>query len=202
MATVRLTTAARPLYQRAASYSDDDDMADEGVLFVPKTQKIPESEISEDLRVGREKLRHLLEIIGYDNVEITVEKTEGGNQADESYILQVQGEELRNLIGRRGESLAALQYITRLVASRDLQRRANFVVDVGDYKSSRAQKLYQLANRMANQAVERRRIVKLEPMPPHERRIIHMALRQRGDVTTSSVGEGKFRKVTIVPNKF
>jgi spoIIIJ-associated protein len=103
------------------------------------------------------------------------------------------------LIGRRGETLAALQYITRLITSRRLQRRANIVVDVAGYKSRRSQQLRKLALRMADQAAQEGRTVTLEPMPPHERRIVHLTLRNRDDVTTRSIGEGEGRKVTIVP---
>ena len=82
---------------------------------------------------------------------------------------------------------------------RELQRRANVIVDVDGYKARRANMLKGLAQRMADQAIEKERTVTLEPMPPHERRIIHLALRDREDVETRSVGEGVGRKVTIVP---
>jgi spoIIIJ-associated protein len=80
-----------------------------------------------------------------------------------------------------------------------LQRRANIVIDAGSYKSRRSDRLEQLANRMADQAVEQQRKVTLEPMPPNERRIIHLTLRKRNDVETQSEGEGASRKVAIIP---
>ena len=198
MATVRLTTAARPRSETAAVLSPDD-----GIIILPKTRIPAEEELSDDIREGRDQLITLLEMMDVvDDVSVTVEVTESGEaEEDRTYVLQVRGDDLRALIGRRGDTLDALQYITRLISSRDLQRRANFIVDVGEYKHKRALKLYQLANRMANQAIERGRTVKLEPMPSHERRIIHMALRNRGDVTTTSVGEGRYRKVTIIPRE-
>jgi spoIIIJ-associated protein len=103
------------------------------------------------------------------------------------------------LIGRRGETLNALQYITRLICNRELQRRANIVVDVQGYKSRREVALRNLAERMAGEAYRRGRTVTLEPMPPNERRIIHLALRDDPHVTTESVGVGDKRKVTIIP---
>jgi spoIIIJ-associated protein len=106
---------------------------------------------------------------------------------------------LSELIGRRGETLASLQYVTRLITSRELQRRANIVVDVAGYKRRRTMKLNELARRMADQAINQKRTITLEPMPPYERRIVHLALRDREDVLTKSVGEGQSRKVTIVP---
>jgi spoIIIJ-associated protein len=192
----------RVSYDEQPAYEDFDDDNEEVAMLIPKTRKLTEEELTDDLRVGRDKLQELLQVMGLaEDTSIEVQVTDGNAEEDTSYILQVVGDDLRSLIGRRGDTLNALQYILRLIASRDLQRRADFVVDAGEYKASRARKLYQLANRMANQAVERQRVVKLEPMPAHERRIIHMALRQRGDVTTSSVGEGKFRKVTIIPKR-
>ena len=95
------------------------------------------------------------------------------------WVLDVMGGNLNRLIGRRGETLASLQYITRLITSRELQRRSEVVVDISGYKARRAQTLHALALRMADEAVEREQIVTLEPMPPHERRIIHLALRER-----------------------
>jgi spoIIIJ-associated protein len=106
---------------------------------------------------------------------------------------------LSPLIGRRGETLNALQYITRLIASRELQHRANIVVDAAGYKSRRMRMLRDLALRMADQATRTNRTVALEPMPPYERRIVHMALRSHPAVQTKSIGEGSSRKVTIIP---
>jgi spoIIIJ-associated protein len=133
---------------------------------------------------------------------VEVRRTQQAEDEAESppWLLEVTGSgDLSALIGRRGETLASLQYITRLITSRELQRRANIVIDVGGYKSRRMSKLDDLARRMADQAVEQGRTITLEPMPPYERRIIHMALRDREDVSTRSVGEGQERKVTIVP---
>lgn len=198
-AIVRLTTAARPRSELPPPREEPENM---GITPMPKTRDAKDEEIDDDLRIGRDKLQELIDLMGFEDAEVAVEISEPvDDEEDETFVLQVRGDDLRQLIGRRGDTLSALQYISRLIASRDLQRRASFVVDVAGYKSRRALKLYQLAHRMANQAVERRRTVKLEPMPPHERRIIHMALRQRGDVTTNSVGEGKYRKVTIIPRR-
>jgi spoIIIJ-associated protein len=131
---------------------------------------------------------------------IEIEQTDSSRPGESApWLLNVSGSDMNALIGRRGETLGALQYITRLIASRKLQRRANIIVDIDGYKSRRSQQLRKLANRMADQALEQARMVTLEPMPPHERRIIHMALRNRDDVVTNSIGEGDSRKVTIVP---
>jgi spoIIIJ-associated protein len=122
-------------------------------------------------------------------------------EGDPPWILDIQGRDLGVLIGRHGETLDALQYITRLIVSRELQSRANVVVDVEGYKSRRETSLRKLALNMAAQARQMGRTMTLEPMPPNERRIIHIALRDDNTVRTESVGMGEHRRVTIIPNK-
>ena len=114
-------------------------------------------------------------------------------------VFDIEGEDLGVLIGPRGETLNAMQYLARLMVGNQLQRRASFVVDVEGYRRRRQQALARLAERMAKKVVTRRRPVSLEPMPPHERRIIHMTLRDNDEVYTQSSGEGKRRKVRILP---
>jgi spoIIIJ-associated protein len=115
------------------------------------------------------------------------------------FILDIVGDDLGVLIGRRGQTLQALQYITRLIVSREVQNWVNLVVDVEKYKARREKALRQLAQRMAEQVSFGHQPVALEPMPPNERRIIHLTLRDHPIVTTKSVGKGEQRKVTIVP---
>ena len=115
-------------------------------------------------------------------------------------IIEIHGEDLGILIGPRGETLNALQYITRLIVGHRLQRRTSFVIDIAGYRQRRELALTRLAERMAGKVIKRGRPVSLEPMPPHERRIIHMTLRENDAVHTNSVGEGKHRKVRILPN--
>ncbi len=111
--------------------------------------------------------------------------------------VDIRGKDLSILIGRRAETLSALQYITRLIVGKELQRPVAVVIDVEGYRSRRERQLRQLAKRMAQQAVERGRTMSLEPMPPNERRIIHIELRDHPQVYTESVGEGDRRKVMI-----
>jgi len=114
-------------------------------------------------------------------------------------ILNVVGDDLALLIGRRGDTLRDLQFITRLLVSRRLGVWPNLVVDVENYKGKREQSLRALASRMADQVRETGRPVTLEPMPAHERRIIHIVLRGEDDVYTESTGEKEHRKVRIFP---
>ena len=116
-------------------------------------------------------------------------------------IIDLRGRDLRALIGSRGETLDAMQYITRLMTAHQLKRRVNFVVDVEGFRERRAQALARLAERMARKALKRGRPVTLEPMSPSERRAIHMALRDFDGVYTESTGEGRGRRVRILLEK-
>jgi spoIIIJ-associated protein len=158
-----------------------------------------DGEDGDESTVGKEILTELLNKMGI-RASVTAYKQESDRPDDRNpWVLDINGPDMRLLIGRRGETLHALQYILRLMVSRRLQHRANLVVDAGEYKARRSERLHQLADRMADQAVQQGRTMVLEPMPPNERRIIHMTLRSRKDVETNSVGEGNSRKVTIIP---
>ena len=115
--------------------------------------------------------------------------------------LEVDGEDLGILIGRRGETLAALQYIMRLIIAHQQKARVPLTVDVEGYKQRRYGSLRELALRLAQKAVSTRQSMTLEPMPADERRIVHLALSVNPDVVTQSVGEGELRKVVIMPRK-
>lgn len=147
------------------------------------------------LDVVRELLRHM-------GVEAHVVVRESDQGEASPTVLDVTGDDLGILIGRQGETLRDLQYIARLIVSRKLQRWVNIVVDVGGYKRRREKILTELAGRMAERVVAEGKPVTLEPMPAHERRIVHMALRDDDLVRTESIGEGRRRKVVIYPNEY
>jgi spoIIIJ-associated protein len=123
---------------------------------------------------------------------------EGG---EEVINLDVSGDDLGILIGRRGQTLSALQYIVRLILAHQTQTKVPVVIDVEGYKQRRYEALQALAQRMAEQVKTRGRPFTLEPMLAYERRIIHLALANDPDVTTESVGEGETRKVVIMPRE-
>ncbi len=120
-------------------------------------------------------------------------------QEGPTILLDIRGNDLAALIGRRGETLDNLQYLTRLLAAKEIGHYLNLVLDVEGYKSHREQMLQQLAQRMAERVVTSHQPAALEPMPANERRIIHITLRNHPGVRTESVGTGENRKVTIVP---
>lgn len=152
-----------------------------------------------ELENARQVLVDLLNLMG---VEAVVEATRGEPDGEVTpIVLDVQGPDLGLLIGRRGDTLAALQYIARLIIAKQVGHGIDLVVDVQGHKKRREEQLRRLARRMAEQAVERGRTMTLEPMPANERRIIHLELRDHPSVTTESIGEGSHRKVTVVPRE-
>lgn len=197
-ARVRLKLLKQPAPPPTADVSppEDDYKDDDGYEGV-----IDPDDLEGESAVAREILMELLERMG---IEADI-RVVASDDEDDPWTLDIITENEADtslLIGRKGETLTALQYITRLIASRRLERRANIIVDAGSYKSRRSDRLEHLALRMADQVVRTQRAVTLEPMPPNERRVIHMTLRERDDVETRSSGEGGSRKVTILPIEF
>lgn len=113
--------------------------------------------------------------------------------------IDITGRDLSVLIGRKSQTLQALQYITSLILGKELERSVPLVIDVEGYRSRREAQLRRLAESMAEQAVQTGRTQALEPMSASERRIVHITLRNYSGVYTESIGEDPHRKVTIVP---
>lgn len=155
----------------------------------------------EEAEIAREVLTELLAKMEVE-ASIRVYRSQlapGDEDPVAPWVLDIEGEDLGALIGRRGETLSSLQYIARMIASRRLEQRTSFIVDVQGYRSRREETLRTLALRMAQRARQQGRTMTLEPMPPNERRIIHLTLRDDNTVITESVGDGEHRKVTIRP---
>lgn len=165
----------------------------------PEEEEAPPLEESVE-QIARETLQELLAKMGV-KAGVSVRPEEEMPQEEDAppFILDIMGDDLGVLIGRRGQTLQSLQYITRLIVSREVQHWVNLVVDVEKYKLRREKSLRQLAQRMAERVAFSGQPVALEPMPPNERRIIHLTLRDHSIVTTKSIGKGDRRKVTIVP---
>lgn len=147
-----------------------------------------------------ELLQGLVERMGFE-AQVTATWHDDDDEAEDNgrYLrVDINGADVSPLIGRRGETLASLQYLLRLMVNQRVKQWKNIVVDVDQYKERRVVQLTQLAHRMADQVTQSGRAVSLEPMPPHERRIVHLALRDHATVYTQSSGEGDRRKVHIV----
>jgi len=170
----------------------------------PAPVAAPEPELppgASDAEIGRQVVATLLSKMGLQ-AEVVIagvaEPTEPGAEAPT--IINIQGgDDTGVLIGRRGETLRDLQFITRLIVSRKVGHWPNLVVDVEEYRQHREQALTQLAKRMADKVRLTRQPLPLEPMPANERRIVHIALRDDPQVMTESTGEGEARKVVILP---
>jgi spoIIIJ-associated protein len=174
--------------------------SEEAVVRVRSLMMGPE-ERSEVVGVAREALEGLLVRLGVEaSVILEAEPSlEQGAEVPEVITINVTGDDLGILIGRRGQTLAALQHVVRLIVAHQMKARVPIVIDVEGYKQRRYEALQALAQRMAEQVKERRKQFALEPMPAYERRIIHMALAEDPDVTTESTGVGEVRKVIIMP---
>ena len=185
-----------PAAQLAA---DVEDAADSGVEEEPApVSDDPQPDDVEQIAV--EYLEGLLKGMG---IEADVATRSGSDLVDPGetppLVLDITGSDLGILIGRRSETLRALQYMLRLMVSKRLSRWHPITIDVESYRVRRRRSLHQLATKMAERAVSSRRQVVMEAMPAYERRIIHIVLRDNPTVYTKSVGSDDNRKVTIIP---
>jgi spoIIIJ-associated protein len=173
---------------------------DARVLVRPRGAPTTPTIEGEDTKKAVETLERLLELMDIDaGVSVRAPETPGDGVGLVTAVLDVRGEDLGILIGRRGETLSCLQYMVNLMVSRQLKMRGTFGVDVEGYRRRREESLKGLARRMADRVRASGQPVTLEPMPPNERRIIHLALAKDPTVITESVGEGESRKVSITP---
>jgi spoIIIJ-associated protein len=175
--------------------------AEDAVVKV--TPIVPEGNRAETTDVVKDILEKLLDLMGVDasiNLETSpiVDDEEDG-EVSGSVVLNVEGEDLGILIGRRGQTLASLQYLVRLIVGHQTGTWAPVVIDVEGYKERRYQALQDFAKQMAAQVKAKRSPFKMEPMPPAERRLIHLALANDPDVFTESTGFGESRRVVIMP---
>ncbi len=150
-----------------------------------------ETPSNEDIDITVDVLQHILQ---YLNIHAMVQV-----RSTNPLTLNIQGinENLGLLIGRRGETLAALQLLVSLIVGHRTKHRMRIIVDAENYRERREENLRSLALRVAQQVRNYRRSIALEAMPPHERRIVHLALSDSKDISTESIGEGDARRVVI-----
>ena len=138
----------------------------------------------------------LEEVFSKTNIDVELNViTEQTNE--DQVVYDLHSPDLGIVIGRRGETLDALQYLTSLVVNKDTEEYYRIILDAEGYRDRRKKTLERLARKLAQKAVNKERKVVLEPMPPHERRIIHITLKQDSRVRSYSEGEEPFRKVMI-----
>lgn len=154
-------------------------------------------EEKQNLKLTKTVVEELLERMRV-KAKIEPRYVEPEDEKDRRVILvDIQGNDLSILIGRRSETLNALQYIGSLIVSKEAGKWVPMMIDVQGYRERRNRQLRQLGRRMAEQALQTGRRQVLEPMPANERRIIHLELRDHPQVFTESTGEEPYRKVTI-----
>lgn len=155
-----------------------------------------------DEQVAKDIVRDLLghmgitaEVMAVDNpstVPLSAEEPQ-------TIFIDVLGQDLGMLIGRRGDHLSQIQYLVTMLVNRKIDTWTRVIVDVEGYRNRREESLVGLAERVARQVSRSQRAIELEPMPPNERRIIHLTLQEHPDVQTHSTGEGHQRRITVQP---
>jgi spoIIIJ-associated protein len=162
----------------------------------------PDRVDAEDEQVAKEIVRELLDHMGIGAEVVATDNPSSMPLSDEeppTIFIDILGQDLGMLIGRRGEHLAQFQYIVNLIANKRLGDWTRVIVDVEAYRTRREESLIGLAERVARQVARSGRPVQLEPMPANERRVVHMTLRGNPEVTTESSGEGPERRITVLP---
>lgn len=162
------------------------------------TLKSAEPEIcqsSQDTVVAKEALAKILALIPVEGATIEAE------QADGAVALNIEGDESGLLIGRKGRTLDALQFIVNKIVNKTLEKRVQVVVDAENYRQRRRDSLIQMALRIGDKAKRTGKPVTTNPLNPHDRRIVHLALRDDQVLDTRSRGEGLMKKVVIIPKE-
>lgn len=140
-----------------------------------------------------EALTFLKDVIEKMGLSLNVRAKKG----DDILYFEIDGKDSGTIIGKRGQTLDAIQYLTSLVANKDNEKYMKVVVDAENYRAKRQKTLEQLANRLAAKVVRTGKYVRLEPMNPYERKVIHATLQQNTDIITRSEGDEPYRRVII-----
>lgn len=155
-------------------------------------------EPQEIAETAKQVLETMLRGMGIRSQVVVHRDTSNGGEGPE-FVLDIVGADLGILIGRRGETLRDLEYLARLIVSSKTRSNTRFIVDVEGYRTRRERVLRELAKRMADRVKQNRQPITLEAMPPNERRIVHITLKEHPSVKTQSIGEGDRRRVMILP---
>ncbi len=168
------------------------------VVPVIETESKPEHDpLLDRTESAISKLLHLLNL----EAHVSASYADTDREDRRTILVDVRGNDLSVLIGKRSETLSAFQYIASLIIGKEAGQFVQLTVDVEGYRNRREKQLIQMAKRMADQVAKNGRRQTLEPMPSAERRVIHIALRDHPLVKTESVGEEPYRKVTIIPKE-
>ena len=152
--------------------------------------------VDDSIKIGYEVVKQLIELMGVDLDLNIVHKSD---EEEMESLLELIGDDSGLLIGRKGETLRALQFLTNVLVSNQTGAKSRVSIDVEGYEDRRNQSLINLANRVAQRVTKTGRDIELEPMNPRERRVVHMALAENTSVETESSGSGFDRRVVISP---
>lgn len=152
-------------------------------------------EPDDGLAVAKEALEKILALIPAEGATVRAEQVDG------SIALYIDGDQSGLLIGRKGRTLDALQFIVNKIVNKALAKRVPVTIDAENYRQRRRDSLIQMALRMGDKAKRIRKPVSTNPLNPHDRRIVHLALRDDKDLDTRSRGEGLMKKVLIIPRR-
>jgi spoIIIJ-associated protein len=151
--------------------------------------------IQEDvMALARDSLKTILELI-------PIEASVSAKQEGERIILSIEGDQSGILIGRKGRTLDALQFIVSKIVNKSLDQKVRVVIDSENYRERRKEALVEMALKIGEKAKRIKKPITTGPLNPHDRRIIHLALRDDQDLDTKSRGEGVLKKVLIIPRK-
>ena len=159
--------------------------------FEPVIERVPEEDLS--VCENHIALEFLAEVTEQMGLSLDITAKEGG----EALYIDIQGKDSGTIIGKRGQTLDAIQYLTSLVVNKDQENYTRVVVDAENYRAKREKTLEMLAIRLANKVAKTKKSVKLEPMNPYERKVIHATLQNHPHVTTKSEGQDPYRRVII-----
>ena len=161
-----------------------------------RVKKVEFKSDNDSAKVAGEVLAGLLNLM---NVEAVSSLIDAGDDEQSGPEFDIEGDDAGLLIGRRGETLQALQFITRVITNNKTGHRSPISIDVEGYYQRRDQSLVNLADRVAKRVVRTGREIELEPMNARERRVVHMSLADNDDVYTESSGLGTDRRIVIIP---
>jgi spoIIIJ-associated protein len=166
----------------------------------PAPQRPSNVENDAVLNTTEEVISKLIHYMGM-TAQVSAHYDESDPADNRTIQVDVRGEDLSALIGRKAETLASFQHVASLIVGKQTQQWVQVVVDVEGYRARREKQIRQLANRMADQVTKTGRKVTMEPMPSSERRVVHIELRGHPAVKTESTGDEPYRKVVILPKE-
>ncbi len=178
---------------------EEEEFGDDGARLAQELTTAALADVMpEDATTEEVAIEALRMILGHMGVQAEVEVRPATDEEPLTLNVQPLGPQpVSVLIGRRGETLASLQFVVNMIVTKQAGRREHVIVDAQNYRQRREANLRQMAQRIANQVRQSGAPIMLEAMPPNERRIIHMALAESDDIATESTGEGEQRRVVV-----